>query len=64
MKKLIALALAGAALSTSAQALDTVTAADFADCPAGTAATVPVYEWRHGGFVRVGWKCESIYSDG
>lgn len=64
MKSVIAAALAAAALSTSAQALDTVTAADFADCPAGTAATVPVYEWQHGRFARVGWKCESIYSDG
>ena len=64
MKSVIAAALAAAALSTSAQALDTVTAADFADCPAGTAATAPVYEWQHGRLVRVGWKCESIYSDG
>lgn len=64
MKSVIAAALAAAALSTSAQALDTVTAADVAECPAGTAATVPVYEWQHGRFARVGWKCESIYSDG
>ena len=64
MKTLIAAALAGAALSTSAQALDAVTVTDFADCPAGTAASVPVYEWQHGRFARVGWKCESIYSDG
>ena len=63
MKKLIAAALAGAAFSISAQAFDAVTAADSAECPAGTAATVPVYEWQHGRFVRVGWKCESVYSD-
>jgi molybdopterin biosynthesis enzyme len=64
MKKLIAAVLAGAALSTSAHALDAVTVANFADCPAGTAATVPVYEWQDGRFVRVGWKCESVYSGG
>ena len=67
MKTLIAAVLAGAALSTSAHAFDafdSVTVADFAACPAGTAATVPVYEWQHGRFMRVGWKCESIYSDG
>jgi len=64
MKYLVAAVLAGAVLSTSAQAFDTVTAADFANCPAGTAATIPVYEWQHGRLVRVGWKCESIYSDG
>jgi hypothetical protein len=64
MKKLTAAVLAGAALSTSAQAFDAVTVANFADCPAGSAATIPVYEWQHGRFVRVGWKCESVYSDG
>ena len=64
MKNLIAAALAGAALSTSAQAFDAVTVTSLADCPAGTAATVPVYEWQHGRFVRVGWRCESVYSDG
>ena len=64
MKNLIAPVLACAALSSSAHALDTVTVPNFADCPAGTAATVPVYEWQSGRLVRVGWKCESIYSDG
>ena len=63
MKKIIAAVLAGAAFSTAAQAFDSVTAADFADCPAGTVATVPVYDWQHGRFARIGWKCESIYSN-
>jgi hypothetical protein len=64
MNKLVAAVLSGVALSASAYgcAFNAATVPDSAGCPAGTSATVPVYEWQDGRFVSVGWKCESIYS--
>jgi hypothetical protein len=65
VKNSIAAIAAGIALSGSAHAyvVDGAIVRNSADCPEGTEATVPVYEWREGRFARVGWRCESIYRD-
>jgi hypothetical protein len=63
MKRLVATLLTGLALSGPALAADygASVVSRPQDCPAGTAAHVPAYEWRDGHFVQSGWTCETIY---
>lgn len=67
-KRIIAgLLLSGFAAAASAQIgtyRENVIASDADSCPAGTAASVPSYEWDDGRFVRNGWLCESRYKGG